>query len=434
MQHRLLILGSLGEFISLTKKSKERGYYTIVCDGYPDGPARAFADENYVIAVTNIQAIADLCKEKKVDGIITSFSDLLLECMVKIADRAGLPCYLKPDQLDWYRDKSATRALLSKLGLPSPKHTLYPAMNESVEVHSESKQTDDKQTDAKFSDMHFPMVTKPLDKYGSRGIYVIHNEEELKKFAPKAAAFSDRKQILLEEYNDGFEFNMMTWVLEGKVHVISIADREKTAVDPNSIPISTRNIYPSRLYDRVADDATALLQSYIEKTGQMDGALSMQFFWKPEEGIQVCEIAARFFGYEHELTDTVFGFNMEELLLNSVYDRPALQRMLIRHDPQKPLCHGAVIYFQGRELTIKDQSVPRALAEHPAVDKPWIFYKDGETVEEHGPNPYVALYYVHEESRKKLDEVTEEFYRRMTIPSIDGQEVVYSNQIPAYPE
>ena len=40
--------------------------------------------------------------------------------MVKIADRAGIPCYLKPEQLPWYRDKSATRALLTELGLPTP--------------------------------------------------------------------------------------------------------------------------------------------------------------------------------------------------------------------------------------------------------------------------------------------------------------------------
>ena len=93
MQHRLLILGSMGEFVQLVKKSKERGYYTIVCDNYPDGPARTFADEDYVIPVTATEEIAQLCKEKTVDGIITSFSDLLLECMVKIAAAADLPCY-----------------------------------------------------------------------------------------------------------------------------------------------------------------------------------------------------------------------------------------------------------------------------------------------------------------------------------------------------
>ena len=48
----------MGEFVQLVKKSKERGYYTIVCDNYPDGPARTFADEDYVIPVTATEEIA----------------------------------------------------------------------------------------------------------------------------------------------------------------------------------------------------------------------------------------------------------------------------------------------------------------------------------------------------------------------------------------
>lgn len=52
---------------------------------------------------------------------------------------------------------------------------------------------------------------------------------------------------------------------------------------------------------KVERPATELLQAYIEKTGQKDGALSMQFFWKPGEGIQVCEIAARFSGMSMNL-------------------------------------------------------------------------------------------------------------------------------------
>ena len=44
MKHRLLILVTLGEFEQLVQKAREKGYYTIVCDGYPDGPARELAD------------------------------------------------------------------------------------------------------------------------------------------------------------------------------------------------------------------------------------------------------------------------------------------------------------------------------------------------------------------------------------------------------
>ena len=99
MKHKVLILGTLGEFTELVQKAKKRGYEVVVCDGYPDGIARKYADKDYTIPVTDIDSIAQMCREEKIDGIITSFSDLLLECMVKIAAKAGLPCYLKPEQL-----------------------------------------------------------------------------------------------------------------------------------------------------------------------------------------------------------------------------------------------------------------------------------------------------------------------------------------------
>ena len=426
MKHKVLILGTLGEFTELVQKAKKRGYEVVVCDGYPDGIARKYADKDYTIPVTDIDSIAQMCREEKIDGIITSFSDLLLECMVKIAAKTGLPCYLKSEQLPWYRDKSACREVLDKLGLPTPGFRKVP-----VDL---LKQGSEEEIQKSVSGLQYPLISKPLDKYGSRGIYLVHNLEELKQAITETASFTDLPEILVEEYNDGYEFNMMTWVHKGKVHVISIADREKTDIGPGEIPISTRNVYPSCLYEQVVAPATDLLQCYADKTGQKEGALSMQFFWKPENGIQVCEIAARFFGYEHELTDMVYGFSIEDLLLNYLYDVPALEQMLDQHDPRKPICHGAVLYFQGRLLQIRDLSVPQKLASHSAVEKPWIFYHEGEAVIAHGPNPYVALYYISCPSRKKLDQVTDEFFTSMTIPSLDGKEVLYRNQMPDYPK
>ena len=73
----------------------------------------------------------------------------------------------------------------------------------------------------------------------------------------------------------------------------------------------------------------------------------MQFSGKLGEGIQVCEIAARFFGYEHELTDMVYCFNMEELLLNYVYDNEYVTKMLEAQDIRKPLMAlESVLYFR----------------------------------------------------------------------------------------
>lgn len=58
--HRLVVIGSLMENVRLVKKAKERGYYTIVCDGYENGPAKKIADQYYDINVRDVDAIAQM--------------------------------------------------------------------------------------------------------------------------------------------------------------------------------------------------------------------------------------------------------------------------------------------------------------------------------------------------------------------------------------
>ena len=69
MKHRLLILGTLGEFEQLVQKAREKGYYTIVCDGYPDGPARKFADEAFQIPSISFSRQRQAIRSVSVTGI-----------------------------------------------------------------------------------------------------------------------------------------------------------------------------------------------------------------------------------------------------------------------------------------------------------------------------------------------------------------------------
>ena len=280
MKKKLMILGSLQEFVRLTAMAKDRGCTVIVSDGYPNGPAKKIADRAYDVDVREAPSLARYCRQEHVDAIITSFSDLLFENMVKAADLAGLKCYLKPEQLPYYRDKTVMKQLLDRLGIPTPRHVCL------------SRGFSDQQLEG----LRFPVVTKPVDMYGSRGLYVLNSPQEVRRYFGKASSFSRQKKILVEEYNDGYEFNLMAWVLEGKVYILGIADREKTSIGARDIPISTRNIYPSRMISQVFEPAKKILESYIGATGQKNGALSMQFFWAPGRELEVCEIAGRFLG------------------------------------------------------------------------------------------------------------------------------------------
>ncbi|MCD7867804.1 MAG: ATP-grasp domain-containing protein [Clostridiales bacterium] len=415
--HRLVILGSLTEFVELVRLAGERGYYTIVCDGNPDGPAKALAHARYDIPVQNIEEIAGICRKEHADGIITSFSDLLLECMIKIADQAGLPCYLAPGQLPFYRDKSVMKNQLVKLGIPTPRFLRLSPDFPDEALHK----------------VNFPLVTKPLDKYGSRGLFVVSSPSDLRAAYQDVCETSEQKEILAEEYNSGYEFNMMTWVHQGIVHVISVADREKTPVPTRDVPVNSRNVYPSCMLDFVLAPARDILQKYANSTGQTEGALSMQFFWQPGKDLEVGEIAARFFGYEHELVELGGGISIENLLLDSVYDIESLETSLALADPHLPTV-SATLYFHGRERTIQCQQAARHLLSLPGVSSTgtMLFYREGEKVTWHGSCPYVARYYVTGKDRREVDQITERIFRDISVQDPDGEEILYRNRIPDY--
>ena len=263
MKHKVLILGTLGEFTELVQKAKKRGYEVVVCDGYPDGIARKYADKDYTIPVTDIDSIAQMCREEKIDGIITSFSDLLLECMVKIAAKAGLPCYLKPEQLPWYRDKSACREVLDKLGLPTPGFRKVP-----VDL---LKQGSEEEIQKSVSGLQYPLISKPLDKYGSRGIYVVHNLEELKQ-----AITEDE---VIEQCQDAEIFIVQYAKITKKVMdncpKLKYVVRYGVGVDTIDVPEATKHgiqvgNVPDYGMNEVADHAIALAMVMVREVVKMN--------------------------------------------------------------------------------------------------------------------------------------------------------------------
>lgn len=408
----------MDEFVELVKLSRAKGIYTVVCDGYPDGPAKAFADESYNIDVRNTAEIAELCKKLQIDGIISSFSDLLAECLVNIADAAGLPCYAKPEPFRNLREKVLMKQMLAEVGAGTAVSTV---------VHKQTIEED-------IAKIGFPCVIKPVNGYGSRGIYKLDTAAEVAHYFDEVISYSSFDYILAEQYLRGHEFNMMNWIVDGEVVTISIADRETSTEIEHAIPHVSRCAYPSRLIDKVYDDARVIIKNVADYVGISNGPLSMQFFWNPEEGIRVCEIAGRLFGYEHELVTLACGLSIEEVLLNHVYDHDALCEQLKNHTPYHPNC-SAGCYFHGYEGTVADVSAVEAAVDDPRVVDTHYYYLPGEEIRHGvGAKPYVVRCYTKTNTRQELDDITSRLYQEVKVLDENGKNLLYSNQVMNYDE
>lgn len=420
-EKRLLILGALEEFVPLVEYASKQGVYCVVVDGNPGAPAKQRALEcggtAYDADIRDYRAVADIAKKENVSAITTAYSDLLLECMVNIAHLADLPCHLEPSQLDFYRNKSFMREMLDILDIPGPGNI---TLSEGF-------------SDGELSGLTFPCVIKPLDLYGSRGMRIVRNAGQIRSHFHTALKGSRAGRLLVEEYDPDHEFNIQGWVRHGSVHILGLADREKTQVDPEKIPISTRNVYPSRLMSYVYEDAKDILQNYISLSGQTEGPIAMQFYWGPKRGIMVGEIAARFLGYEHELMEYANGFCVEELLTDAAFFDDKIDAFL-----EKGNVFGeriaAVLYFHARDGVVSDVSAALDIIKRPDVKYGRVFYKEGERVGDPQSQPYAARYYIVCDTREEADALSDEIRAQISIKDKSGRELLYPNEACDYGE
>lgn len=416
---RLLVIGSMDEFVELVRHARRRGCYVIVADGYVDGPARAYADEDHVVDVRDPRKLAELYKSRRADAVVTSYSDVLFESACEMRRILGADEPFPLESMEILRDKASMRKLLDELGVAHPR---------SVEVSSSSEALESSRG------LAFPCVMKPVDGYGSHGIRVVRDSAEAARVFGDVARHATRgERCLIEEYDEGAEINMTAWVCDGVAYPVSFADREKTFMGEGIVPQVTRIVYPSRQPRAVFDRALEIVQAVVDRLGVTAGPVCMQFFCGEGSRVSVCEITGRVFGYEHELIELGSGLSVEELLLDTAFDKASLKRRLEAHTLSafvEPCCG---LYFHGCVGVVSDLSRARESLRDDAVVDSLFYVEEGDAFTHgEGSKPYLARAYLQARDYRSLDRASARVLGAFYVPDAEGGDLSLVGRLPAY--
>lgn len=416
---RLLVIGSMDEFVELVRHARRRGCYVIVADGYVDGPARAYADEDHVVDVRDPRKLAELYKSRRADAVVTSYSDVLFESACEMRRILGADEPFPLESMEILRDKASMRKLLDELGVAHPR---------SVEVSSSSEALESSRG------LAFPCVMKPVDGYGSHGIRVVRDSAEAARVFGDVARHATRgERCLIEEYDEGAEINMTAWVCDGVAYPVSFADREKTFMGEGIVPQVTRIVYPSRQPRAVFDRALEIVQAVVDRLGVTAGPVCMQFFCGEGSRVSVCEITGRVFGYEHELIELGSGLSVEELLLDTAFDKASLKRRLEAHVLSafvEPCCG---LYFHGCDGVVGDLSRARESLRDDAVVDSLFYVEEGDAFTHgEGSKPYIARAYLQARDYRSLDRASARVLGAFYVPDAEGGDLSLVGRLPAY--
>lgn len=273
---RLAIIGASYLQAPLIQKAKDMGCETHVFAWAADDVGEKMADHFYPISIVEKDAILEKCREIGIDGICTIASDLAAITVNYVAEKLGLTgntmrCCEKST------NKHKMREAFAAAGDPSPRSVLIaPGTDLSV-----------------LEGMQYPLIVKPTDRSGSRGITEVNRPAGLQAALARAREQSFEKMALVEEFATGQEYSVECISWKGEHHLLQITLKFTTGAP---MYIETGHMEPAPLTDAMREKVRRTVFHALDTLEIQNGASHSELKIDAAGNIRLIEIGGRMGG------------------------------------------------------------------------------------------------------------------------------------------
>ncbi len=397
-QKKLMLLGGLRYLLPVIEEAHKLGVYVITADYLPDNIAHKYSDEYCNVSIIDKEAVLKEAKRMQIDGILSHAVDPGVTTAAYVADQMGLPFQCSYEAACILQDKSLFRKFLSEHDFNCPHAKGYTSIGEVL-------------NDADcFS---WPVIVKPVDSAGSKGVTKVDNKENLKEAVETALESSISKHFIVEDFLDkvGAQSSADIFTVDGKVVYPAYSDQlfDKNAANPYTPAIE---IWPSSMPQKYQDDLTAQLQRLVTLLGMKSGIYNVESRVCSDGKAYIMEVSPRGGGNRiAELQDMATGQN------------------LIRNEIKKalgmPLDEITAPQYDGVWCNYILHSSKEGILEHLVVDEDFrkkyvkdegLIVKEGEHIHAFtGANTSLGTLFLQFDNREELDKVMNDIDEFITI-------------------
>lgn len=296
---KLLILGSDYGTIDIVREAHKMGLYVIVADLMKTSPTKEAADEAWLISTTDTDLLEKKCKEDGVNGIITGASDFNIRQSRILCRRLGFPVYCESDNAwEVSTNKRMFKDLCKKVGAPvAEDYILTDSLN-----HTE------------LSQVKYPVVVKPVDKSGNRGMSYCSNEQELIKAYKHARSVSDNSTIIVERELHGPEYAVNYVLADGEIRLLFFSSEHNQPGELDNLysVIDTTSDHLKQYIEEVNDKVIGVFKS----AGCRDGVAWVETIRDTDGHFYLLEMGYRFGGEVINVPyEKVCGFNSIKFMI-----------------------------------------------------------------------------------------------------------------------
>lgn len=297
---KLMILGGGNCQLNAIIRAKNQGHTLIVCDYYEDAPGKSFCDYGELVSTFDIEGCINVARKYSIDGVLTLGTDQPIFTTARVQQEFNLPALLDINTAKAVTNKKIMKNLFKIHNIPTAK---FAFLKESFK-------------DSELNDISFPVVIKPLDSQGQRGVFKLNSIQEIRQYFPETISYSKEEEILVEEYYENDEITVSGWVENDKVYVLTVTDRVTYENHPH-IGICTAHNFPSKHLQANYETIMKITEDLVRGFKIPNGPIYFQML-VGREGIKVNEIACRIGGaYEDIFIPYLTGVDILNMLIDA---------------------------------------------------------------------------------------------------------------------
>ena len=295
MDKKSILIFGVGELQeSIIRRAKAMGLFVVGIDPCADAHCRDIVDAFEIIDGQDYEGTLAVAHKYNICAVVTAATDKPLVMMARVAKDLHLPFYSK-ETAEISTDKFKMKECFRKAGIPCANGGLIKSIDEAEELV-------------------YPVILKPRDNSGSRGVILCRNKAELETAFNEAMQYTKLDSVLVEEFIEGQEYSIEGLHYGGKNEVIQFTEKRTTPFPYN---VELGHVQPANLSDMHKNQ----IRSIVEKIGKALGFENCPSHTElkiNDRGIYVIETSPRLGGdyITSTLTPLSTGVNIEDQLLH----------------------------------------------------------------------------------------------------------------------
>lgn len=207
---KLMILGGSRYALPIIRAAKTLGIYTITVDYLPDNIAHKYSDEYINISIIDKEKILKVAKEHNIDGIMSFACDPGVVTAAYVAEQMGLPNVGPYESVCILQNKGKFREFLQKNGFTVPTAKSYKSVSDALK-------------DVEI--FHWPVIVKPTDSAGSKGVTRVDDPQKLEKSIQYALSYSHSDEFIIEDFitQHGYSSDSDSFSVDGELKFVSFS-------------------------------------------------------------------------------------------------------------------------------------------------------------------------------------------------------------------